>query len=189
MMRYLLKRFAALPSMVLVFLLCSAEDGCEQKQTSAQIESTKQEQINKQAAQVCGMPNISNFREKFFLHDCYESRDQGGIVTYIYVFSQYQACFVYIGPSAGYPIPYATQYSAPQKIDTTTGYHLVIPQAEPNGLYPPASAEGTWILAHEPVTAGKNRLVESQAGYMEERINAFPYKLPDRLLCPNSKGL
>ncbi len=191
MSKLLTKKMFLLPFLAAIFFLCTAEDGCgNSTPTTNDIERVNQEKVTKAAAQAVGMPNIKNFREKWFLHDSYELRDQKGLVTYTYVFSQMQACFVYMGPTAGYPIPYATQYSAPQKIEeyrSQVGY-AILPQAEPSGLYPPASADATWILTKEPSENGQNRVTSSQAGYMEEKINAFPYKLPERLLCANSKG-
>lgn len=145
--------------------------------------------MNEATAQT-GMPNIKNFRERKLAKDILELRDQTGLITYTYVFSDYNACFLYMGETVGYPLPYATQYTAPETVQT---YNLKapgsdrhygatrLPQADPNGLFSPATAEATWSLMKNP--AGK----ETGPGYMEIRINAFPFKLPDRLVCP-SKG-
>jgi hypothetical protein len=46
-----------------------------------------------------------------------------------------------------------------------------LPQADPNGLFSPASAEGTWILMKDP--NGK----EVKPVYIEPRIIVSPFKL------------
>jgi len=49
--------------------------------------------------------------------------------------------------SVGYGLPYATQYTNPSRVVYDSGHGgQVIPQADPNGLYSPASADGTWVL-------------------------------------------
>ena len=49
--------------------------------------------------------------------------------------------------SVGYGLPYATQYTNPSRVVFDGGHgNAVIPQADPNGLYSPASADGTWVL-------------------------------------------
>jgi hypothetical protein len=54
---------------------------------------------------------------------------------------------IFIGKCIGYGIPYATQYSNPQKVyHEGSQYGLILPQAEPNGLFMPADARGTWVL-------------------------------------------
>jgi hypothetical protein len=60
--------------------------------------------------------------------------------------------------SIGYGLPYATQYTNPSL-------------ADPNGLYTPASADGTWVLCLNP----KNKKVEPQ--YVEPRIIVMTYPL------------
>jgi hypothetical protein len=50
---------------------------------------------------------------------------------------------IHVCDSIGYGIPYAVQYSNPMK---SPG----MPQSEPNGLFPPSSAEGTWVMCAAP---------------------------------------
>ena len=53
--------------------------------------------------------------------------------------------------SIGYGISSATQFTNPQKIAASAqGGYAVLPQADPNGLFSPASAEGTWVLCKVP---------------------------------------
>ena len=53
--------------------------------------------------------------------------------------------------SVGYGIPYSTQYTSPMK-QVYTASNLTLPQADPNGLFSPSSAEGTWVLCKVPGT-------------------------------------
>jgi len=60
--------------------------------------------------------------------------------------------------SIGYGLPYATQYTHPSL-------------ADPNGLYTPSSAEGTWVLCLNPKTK------EAEPQYIEPRIIVSTYPL------------
>lgn len=71
----------------------------------------------------------------------------------------------YIGRAIGYGIPYSAQYTAP------TNYNNGRPQPEPNGIYMPDVAEGTWLLMVDP-RSGKARPV-----YLEPRIVVSPFPL------------
>jgi len=149
--------------------------------SSDERQRAQQETMLKEATAQTGMPAIKNFRERKLLKDILELRDQTGLVTYTYTFSDFNACFVYVGETVGYPLPYSTQYTNPMRLakgyETQMSGNVTIPQADPNGLFSPSAAEGTWTLMKNP--AGK----ETGPSYMEQRINAFSYKLPDRLVC------
>jgi hypothetical protein len=137
--------------------------GCETpvRRTSDEIQAQRQETILKEGVAQVGMPAIKNFREMKILKDVYELRDQTGLVTYTYMENMVPTVvpghtalggkLTYVGESIGYGIPAATQFTNPQKVEFTqlrnSGWiHNVIPQADPNGLFSPASAEGTWIM-------------------------------------------
>lgn len=79
---------------------------------------------------------------------------------------------IFLGESIGYGIPYATQYTNPQKIASSyqSGY-AILPQADPNGLFSPASADGTWVTLKDP-NSGKARPV-----LVEPRCIVPPFKL------------
>ena len=78
---------------------------------------------------------------------------------------------VFVGESIGYGIPAATQYTNPQKhVYGSTG-NYTLPQADPNGLFSPASAEGTWVLMKDP---NGDKVVPV---YIEPRIIVSPFKL------------
>lgn len=139
-------------------------DGCSSTDNTVQ---HAQEQLQSQANDKFGLPAITRFGEKGTLKMIYELRDKADLQTYVYLQSAMTGELVYIGRGVGYPIPYATQYSNPQK----QVYHsFSLPQAEPNGLFMPASADGTWQLM-----VLKNGKVEAE--YFEPRIVVLTHKL------------
>lgn len=170
-------------------LLGANGDGCQgSKPTSDEIQREQQEQLLKEGSAQTGMPAIKNFRERKLLKDILELRDQDGLVTFTYLENLAPAVvpgktamggkLTFFGETIGYGIPYATQYTNPSKIEYVSrrdqsGFtYEVIPQADPNGLYSPSSAEGTWVLMKDPGSA------KVQPLYVEPRIVVSPFKLP-----------
>ncbi|MFH1192372.1 MAG: hypothetical protein V1655_02760 [bacterium] len=160
---------------VLIMFFISA---CDYQPSSDSIQQAEQERILREGTAQLGMPNIKNFRQKRMLKDIKELCDQMDYITYLYIFSEYRCCYVYIGEGIGYPIPYATQYTNPQKIAQapTRGY-AIIPQSDPDALFYPSNAEGSWYMLKDPVSG------QVKPHYSESRLSANPFKLPDRLLC------
>lgn len=160
--------------------------GCEQRlETSDEIQRRQQETILKEATAQTGMPAIKNFRERKILKDILELRDQDGLVTFTYMenltpnivrgHTALGGKLTFLGETIGYGIPYATQYTSPQKAEYFGGQGYIwmaMPQADPNGLFSPASAEGTWILMKDP--NGKKVLPI----YVEPRTVVSPFKFP-----------
>lgn len=149
--------------------------GQQRKPTSDEIQRSQQETILREGTQQVGMPNIKNFRERKMLKDILELRDQDGLTTYTYIWSDHVGKLIFLGETIGYGIPYATQFTNPAKVEVHTGYQSIstssVPQADPNGLFSPSAAEGTWILLKDPA-GGKVRPV-----YVEPRIVVSPFKL------------
>jgi hypothetical protein len=141
--------------------------------TSDEIQQRQQEKILKEGTAQTGMPAIKNFRERRLLKDILELRDKEGLVTYTYVWSEITGKKIFFCDSIGYGIPYATQYTNPQKIDSSGSHYVTIPQADPNGLFSPASAEGTWVMCKNP--NGR----EVRPVYVEPRIIVSPFKLSE----------
>jgi len=112
--------------------------------TSGQIERKKQEELSLQAVQQVGMPAIVNFAEKRMMKDILELRDKNVATTTYLVGMNNQ--LTKVCDSIGYGLPYATQYTNPQKPVYEVHGNITLPQADPNGLYSPASADGTWVL-------------------------------------------
>ncbi len=152
--------------------------GCIGEPTSDDIQRKDQEKILAEGTAQTGMPAIKNFRERKILKDIIELRDQTGLATYTYLWSDMQGKLVFLCNSIGYGIPYATQYTNPQKLSLS--YYAnngggwvegVVPQADPNGLFSPESAEGTWVMCKDP--HGK----EVRPLYIEPRIIVSQFKL------------
>lgn len=164
----------------LLFILTSC-DWMNNEKSSDQIESEIQDQSTMDAVKSVGQPSIKNWRELRILKDIYELCDQDGVVTYTYIFSEMTGKYTYVGETIGYGIPYATQYSSPQKVISSTqgtapNARLVVPQAEPNKLYKPVNAEGTWILMLDR----KNKIARPQ--YIESRICTYTFKQPKNMV-------
>ena len=107
--------------------------GCDDKPDSDKTQQSQQEGILAEGTAEVGMPAITNFRERRLLKDIYELRDQKGLVTYTYLFAENTGRLKYLGESVGYGIPYATEFTNPQKLvsnGSANGY-LTLPQAEP----------------------------------------------------------
>lgn len=152
--------FAAL-IMVALLPLCAWDSGCQSNDDKV---SVQQEQMQSQTAAQVGMPGITNFTEMKMLRHLYELRDQA-ISTYTYV-PDMNGKLWHLCDSVGFGIPYSAQFSSSEK---ATEYAYPMPQAEPNGLFMPASAEGTWVMC-----GAKSG---TQPVYVESRIIVSTIKL------------
>lgn len=172
----MIKRLLPLVGLLGLVFLAGCDNSSDAKQRR------EQEVVLAEATAQTGLPAIKNFRERKLLKDILELRDQEGLVTYTYIENQLSKVvagrtalggkLTYLGESVGYGIPYATQYTNPMKALRYDG--AVIPQADPNGLFSPASAEGTWILLKDP------NGFYTKPIYIEPRIVVLPFKLsPD----------
>ncbi|MEI6529479.1 MAG: hypothetical protein WCN88_03730 [Candidatus Falkowbacteria bacterium] len=145
-------------------------------ESSDAVQREQQEKILAEGTSAVGMPAIKNFREKRILKDIIELRDQNGLITYTYIFSEMTGKYTYIGETIGYGIPCATQFTNPVKVTGSMDHRAVINQADPNGLFSPASAEGTWVM----MLNTDKKTAEPQ--YIESRISVFTYKLRPSLV-------
>jgi hypothetical protein len=126
--------------------------------------------MNMRAVQTVGMPAITNFAEKQQYRDILEMRDKS-LPTYTYL-ADMNGHLHFLCNSIGFGIPYATQYTNPMQSGN-------MPQADPNGLYSPASAEGTWVLCLDPRTGKAKRDARGKIEpvYIEPRITVAPFEL------------
>ncbi len=131
--------------------------GCDQTQSTPSaenIQAAQTKQAQNEANREIGMPAIVNFQERRMMKDLYEKRDTT-LATHSYVMNQMRGCLIYLGASIGYGLPYATQFTNPQRVAYEGGYQQSfgsMPQPEPNGLYMPTDAHGTWIMLLNPET-------------------------------------
>lgn len=165
-------------SLLGVAMIITCVAGCEQRpETSDEVQRKQSERLLAEGTSQVGMPAIKNFRERKLLKEILELRDQDGLVTYTYLYNEREGKLVFLGETIGYGIPYATQFTNPEKIESYRapgGGHYAfeaLPQADPNGLFSPASAEGTWVLLKDP--RGK----DVKPVYIEPRIVVSPFPL------------
>jgi len=148
---------------------------CDQP-TATDIEAQKQEQLTRQGINSVGLPAIVNFEEKRTLKTILELRDTK-ISTITYLVDM-QSKLHKLCNSIGYGLPYATQYTNPQMATWSSNRgSVVLPQADPNGLYSPAAAEGTWVLCLDPNAKDKDNAVSPI--YIEPRIIVSPFPLTE----------
>lgn len=155
----------------LILLLPFTLFGCiESPNSSDQIQRQQQEQLSKQAVRSVGMPAIVNFQEKRMLKMILELRDTE-IKTITYT-QDMEGVLHKLCDSIGYGVPYATQYTNPQKYYREYDHGAVgMPQADPNGLFSPPGAEGTWILCLNKETHKMSPV------YVEPRVIVSPFVL------------
>lgn len=166
-----MKRILMVIAVGVLFMGAASNESCGAR-SSDDIQREAQEKILAEGTAQTGMPAIKNFRERKLLKDILELRDQAGLVTYTYVWNEYNGKLVFFCDSIGYGIPYATQYTNPEKITWAGGsVSHVLPQADPNGLFSPAAAEGTWVMCKDP--NGKT----TRPVYVEPRIVVSPFIL------------
>ena len=163
----------ALIGIAAMTLLMANESDCSGQPSADQRERQMTEQLANQAVVQLGLPAVTNFTEKRLLKMLYELRDQANLVTYAYYLDlnggKHRVCPT---TSVGYGMPYATQYTNPQKVVGDSYHSLVtVSQPEPNGLFMPPSAEGTWVMCLAP--EGK----EIKPVYVEPRVIISPFLL------------
>jgi len=158
-----MKKIIIATSAIAIGVLLTA---CDVKESSTQIERRKQEELSLNAVQQVGMPAIVNFAEKRMMKDILELRDQN-VATTTYIVDM-NGKMHKICNSVGYGLPYATQYTNPPRISGDGHGYVTLPQADPNGLYSPASADGTWVLCIDPKTS------KAKPVFIEPRVIVSP---------------
>ena len=150
-------------SITMLFTSCDLNSQAERQQNHQQGE------LVLEAQKQCGMPDLVNFQERKMMKKIIEQRDKANLVCYAYLFSNQTGKLIYIGKCMGYGLPYSTQYTNPQRIDEY-GRNVALPQSDPNGLYMPSDAHGTWLL-----------MIKSDGGttpvYVEPDVIVSPFKL------------
>jgi hypothetical protein len=163
-----------LKNLALVFAVAAAimVAGCgADVPTSDQVQNAKTEQLNQEAVKQVGMPGINNFTEKKLFRKLYELRDDN-IATFAYT-QDMSGHLHFICNSLGYGLPYSTQFTNPQAEHWTPGGTFYqTPQSEPNGLFMPSDAEGTWVIC-----GSKTKPDDIEPVYVEPRVIVSPFKL------------
>lgn len=158
-----LKVFSILFLVLLVFI-----SGCSYTENANDVERQQQNAGNVAIVKNQPIPDLGGYSfERQILIDTYLARNNA-VSTFAYMFTM-DGKIIEICPSVGYPIPYSTQLTAPEKVDSYN-YSIVLPNAEPNGLYPPPDAAATLV-----------QCVNSDGSvspvYIEWYVLAFPYRI------------
>lgn len=155
-------------------VLMGDDAGCNgSRETAAdQRERLQTERITEQASVQVGVPAVTRFTEKRMLKMIYEKRDDVKLATVVYLVDVdgglHKLC-----DAVGYGFPYATQYTNPHRpLSTYSSATAMADQPEPNGLFMPGSADGTWVMCLDPTTR------ELQPVYVEPRVIVSPFALP-----------
>ncbi len=167
-------------ALMAVTMLTATANSCSSESTADTRERTATAQLTQQASTQVGMPAITRFTEKRNLKMLYELRDDPKLATFTYT-QDMNGGLHKICDSMGYGFPYATQYTSSQKDtfypdglgNTGTSVHFQMPQPEPNGLFMPGSADGTWIMCLNPATK------EIAPLYVEPRVIVSPFPLKE----------
>lgn len=144
--------------------------GCDDPNNAERDQAIKTDQLQAEANRQLGMPAIVNFQERRMAKQILELRDQT-ISTNTYIINQFKGCLVFVGTSVGYGLPYSVQYTNPQHYTYAHGAYQIMPQADPNGLYMPADAHGTWVMMYN---AGDKKTTPV---YIEPDVIVSPYRL------------
>jgi len=172
--------------MVLVaVMLCVTLCGCVSTSTDGQSsivqEAQYQEELMKQATDEIGIPEITEFFEKKMAKEIFEKRDDSKLVCYAYGINL-DGKYIYMGRCYGYGLPYSTQYTNPEKMNTVDGGEYsalnpyTLPQADPNGLYSSGNTSATWLMMINE-TSGEPYIM-----YYEPTVTVTETKLPARLV-------
>ena len=166
-----MKKLVLVFSMLVIALLSSS---CvERPQSSDAKASAQQEQIARELAAQTGMPSVKNATMKKQLKMIIEECDRQNLICYAYIIPEMTGRPVLLGKCLGYGIPYATQYTNPEKVvaDGANGKWGAIAQADPDGLFKPASADGTWLMLIDPATN------EPHPVFCEPKVLVTPFKI------------
>jgi hypothetical protein len=161
--------------LITLFAVAASLAGCMEENVSDKREREQTALLTEQASTQVGMPGITRFTEKRNLKMLYELRDNPKLTTIAYIVDLNGKLHRFCD-ALGYGFPYATQFTNPQRdtyypVATGTTSHFQMPQPEPNGLFMPAAADGTWVMCLNPETK------EMHPVYVEPRVIISPFPL------------
>ena len=161
---------------VLLLPICvvfmGADDSCGSSGEKAQVSAQKT--LSDEADRQVGLPGVTNFTEKRIVRKLYELRDKN-IATYTYVMDM-EGRLWHVCDSIGYGLPYGVQFTNPLRPayanETHEAGNIALPQPEPNALYMPPTADGTWVICASEIKKG-----DIEPMYVEPHVISSPYKL------------
>lgn len=162
----LLLAFIPLIGMLLETDSCGNATPTSADRQQAQQQAALAQESNSQV----GVPGVTKFTEKRLMRQLYELRDKN-VATFTYL-PDLQGRLWHVCDSIGYGLPYGTQFTNPQYVGFARQEYGVatLPQPEPNGLFMPPTAEGTWIVC-------TNAKGDINPMYVEPRVIVSPFKL------------
>ena len=169
----------ALALLVLLALSPSDSNGCTSTtDEAANQQSQAQAQSLLQANEAVGMPAITHWQERRMVKDLPTRRSETSPSRpHAYLVNEMRGCpRLHQVHRSATGCRTAPQFTAPEKdiyATTSSSVHHNIPQPEPNGLYIPEAAEGTWLLMKDPGSP------DVKPVYFEPRIVVTPFRLPD----------
>lgn len=169
------KSFYVLPWLILVFILFTAMS-CDYTppQTSSESNQVNDQQTTYSQNQPLHQYGYSPERDAY--QQIYDARMKD-LNTWSLVFPPANTGIKpYVCPSVGYPIPYTSQLTNPDQVHSGSSAadpSVVIPQAEPNGLYT-GNTDATWVRCVRTLPGGGS---EVDAIYSEPAALTFPYPI------------
>lgn len=136
-----MKKFLSLLLLGFLYVVLAGQSDCS---GSNQEDKAATEKRMKEMRGQVGLPNITNFTEAKFAKLTSELRDME-IRTWTY-YTDMNGSRHLLCESIGYGIPYSVQITNPEVYTLKGG---TLPQAEPNGLFMPDSADATWVLCSD----------------------------------------
>ena len=187
-----MNNYRAILILAAVSLLFLMATGCMSDEFNRSTDARRQDRVNKtretemiadlqhRKRAVVDEPNLTDFRPADMFARTLEEQDKG-IRAFAYILNNYTNQWWFVCEAAAFPYPGGTQYTAPE-VEGRSSTRPNLPQADPNGLYTPATAAATiapcWATDHDVNNTGNGY----EAGYFEENINVFPSKLPDQFV-------
>ncbi len=155
---------------VFLALACLSLTACYEENVSDKQQREQQERLSVESNTQVGMPGVNGFTEKRMVRMLYELRDKK-VATFTYAMDL-QGRLWHVCDSIGYGLPYGVQFSNPEKhVHNSSDRDYNIPQAEPNGLFMPPTAEGTWVMCAGDHDGAIDPI------YVEPRVIVSPHKL------------
>lgn len=164
--------------LITVVILTLPLAACFEENVADKREREQTARLTEQASTQVGMPAIMRFTEKRNMKMLYELRDDPKLTTVVYIVDLNGKLHKFCD-ALGYGFPYSTQFTNPQRDmyygsgigDSGTSSHFQMPQPEPNGLFMPSAADGTWVMCLNPETKAV------QPVYVEPRVIISPFPL------------
>ena len=163
--------------LVLPLIVLSMLSACQS--TADDKDRVAQERITSAAVATVPLPTITRFGKRRTLKAVDEAEDKQ-IPTYSYHYNSFHSCYTPIFGDAhtfGYPVPGATQMTNPMK---WVSGGAVIPQADPDATFTPASEDATYIMHLNKVTG------DNDVHYSEDKVDTTTTPVPAEYIChPN----